>query len=229
MMKKIYVLMTITLILLIINICLSLYINSQEYYDNNYLSHYYKIKNMPTIIPFYFDEPNYEFEYIDENIYTNYMNEKEEFKIHDKNNNNSNKELEYCFSLLNKFINCLSDNQNNYKCEKLFNEKLNELEKCEIINANYSVENMRNNIVYFNLPDNNLNTDIEVEFEKEKKFNEIKVSSNDENQIKKYEFIPEKINQFALPNSNRDEKIYNNKDCVEYGLIDEHIICTKYE
>ena len=55
---------------------------------------------MPTIIPFYFDEPNYEFEYIDENIYTNYMNEKEEFKIHDKNNN-SNKELEYCFSLLN--------------------------------------------------------------------------------------------------------------------------------
>jgi hypothetical protein len=230
MMKRIYIMITITLILLIINICLSLYINSHEYYDNNYLSHYYKLKNMPTIIPFYFDEPNYEFEYIDDNIYTYNMNEKEGFTNHDKNNNNSNNELDYCYSLLNKFINCLSGNPNNHKCERLFNEKLNELEKCEIINANYSVENMRNNIVYFNLPNNNLNTDIENEFEKEKKFNEIKVSSNDENQIKKYEFIPEKINQFALPSPNRDEiEEYNNKDCVEYGLIDEHIICTKYE
>ena len=51
-MKKIYAIITITLILLIINICLSLYINSDEYYEDNYLSHYYKLKNLPTIILF---------------------------------------------------------------------------------------------------------------------------------------------------------------------------------
>ena len=61
MMKKIYAIITITLILLIINICLSLYINSDEYYEDNYLSHYYKLKNLPTIILFDFEEPEYEY------------------------------------------------------------------------------------------------------------------------------------------------------------------------
>lgn len=227
MTKKIFAMIAITLILLIINIFLSLYINSHEYYDDNYLSHYYKIKNVPTIIPFYFDEPHYEYEYINENVYSNNIIN----MINDNNQNNSNKDLNYCYYLLNKFFKCLTDNANSYKCEKLFYEKINELEKCEIINANYSIENMKDNIVYFNLPNNNLNTDIEVDFENEKQFNEIKTWSFDKKQIKEYEFRPEKINQIALPLPKKNEEMqeYNNKDCVEYGLIDEHIICTKYE
>ena len=71
-MKKIYAIIAITLILLIINICLSLYINNDDYYEDNYLSHYYKLKNMPTIIPFDFDDSDYEYEYPEEDyIYPN--------------------------------------------------------------------------------------------------------------------------------------------------------------
>ena len=75
-----------------------------------------------------------------------------------------------------------------------------------------------------------MNTDIEVEFENEKIFNEINDISIKEKQIKKYEYIPQKINQIALPSPKKKEALdYYKKDCVEYGLKDEYIICTKYE
>ena len=229
MTKKIYAMISITFILLIINISLSLYISSREEYEDNYLSYYFKFKNIPTIIPFDFEEPLYEYEYIDENFFSNYMHEEVDSTINNQYNN-SNKALSYCYSLLNKFIYCLSNNVNNSKCEKLFIEKINELEKCEILNANNSIQDIKNNIVYFNFPNNDLNADIEAEFENEKIFNEINDISIKEKQIKKYEYIPQKINQIALPSPKKKETLdYYKKDCVEYGLKDEYIICTKYE
>ena len=201
-MKKIYAIIVITLTLLIINICLSLYINSDEYYENNYLSQYYKLKNMPTIIPFDFEEPNFEYDYSEEDYFYQNVDVKANL-AHMLNNNKYN---------------------TNYKCQKLFNEKINELEKCELINFNNSINNMKNNIVDFNLPNYDMNTDIEDEFENEKKFNEINdFSLQNENE-------KNKINQIALIDENNKVNIDNsNKDCIEYGLIDEHIICTKYE
>ena len=231
-MKKIYVIIAITLILLIINICLSLYINSDEYYEEDYLSQYYKLKNMPTIIPFDFEEPDYEYEYSDEDYY--YQNVDKRVNLHYPNNNKYNtsyKSYNYCYSLLSEFVYCLSlENERNHKCQKLFDEKVNELEKCELINFNNSIKNMKNNIVYFNLPSYEMNSEIEDEFEDEKKFNEIRdYSFKIENATKKEIEIP-KINQIALIMENNKENIDNSdKDCIEYGLIDEHIICTKYE
>ena len=231
-MTKIYAIIGITLILLIINICLSLYINTDEYYEDNYLSHYYKLKNMPTIIPFEFEEPDYDYEYSDEDYYYQNVDQRENYHYPNNNKyNTSYKSYNYCYSLLSEFVYCLSlENERNHKCQKLFDEKINELEKCELINFNNSINNMKNNIVDFNLPNYEMNSEIEDEFEDEKKFNEIKdFSLKNENITKKENEIP-KINQIALIEENNKENIINSdKDCVEYGLIDEHIICTKYE
>jgi hypothetical protein len=239
MMKKIYAIIAITLILLIINICLSLYISSDEYYEDNYLSHYYKLKNMPTIIPFDFEEPEYVYEYEDDDLIYQHLDTNGNYALIFNNKYNvSHKSLNYCYSLLNEFIFCLSPgNDKNHKCIKLFAEKMGELDRCETINFNFnfSIQNMKDNIVYFNLPNNEMNTDIEIKFEKEKKFNDIKdfsLDDDNENNINNLSIEEEKPknNQIDLYHEKKEENInYSKLDCVEYGLIDEHIICTKYE
>lgn len=240
MMKKIYAIVTLTTTLLIINIFLSFYINSDEYYEDNYISQYYKLKNMPTIIPFDFEESDYD--YTDENYF--YQNVDEGLNLspffNNNNYNDSNKPLNYCYSLLSEFIYCLSiESDKNQKCQKLFDEKINDLEKCELINFNYSIRNMKNNIIDFNLPNYEMNNDIENENEDESEcdnrekcdeFIDFSFENQNITEIKINEIEMPKMNQIALINDNNEEKIDNsNKDCIEYGLIDEHIICTKFE
>lgn len=240
MMKKIYAIVTLTTTLLIINIFLSFYINSDEYYEDNYISQYYKLKNMPTIIPFDFEESDYD--YTDENYF--YQNVDEGLNLspffNNNNYNDSNKPLNYCYSLLSEFIYCLSiESDKNQKCQKLFDEKINDLEKCELINFNYSIRNMKNNIIDFNLPNYEMNNDIENENEDESEcdnrekcdeFIDFSFENKNITEIKINEIEMPKMNQIALINDNNEEKIDNsNKDCIEYGLIDDHIICTKFE
>lgn len=240
MMKKIYAIVTLTTTLLIINIFLSFYINSDEYYEDNYISQYYKLKNMPTIIPFDYEESDYD--YTDENYF--YQNVDEGLNLspffNNNNYNDSNKPLNYCYSLLSEFIYCLSiESDKNQKCQKLFDEKINDLEKCELINFNYSIRNMKNNIIDFNLPNYEMNNDIENENEDESEcdnrekcdeFIDFSFENQNITEIKINEIEMPKMNQIALINDNNEEKIDNsNKDCIEYGLIDEHIICTKFE
>ena len=233
-MTKIYVIIAIILILLIINICLSLYINSDEYYEDNYLSHYYKLKNMPTIIPFDFEESEYEYDYSYENYYYQNIDERENVEYFLNNNkyntNTSYKTYNYCYSLLSQFVYCLSiENGGNRKCQKLFDEKMNDLEKCEIINNNNSIKVMKNNIVDFNLPKIEMNHNID-EIKNEKKINKIKKLSIEKEKFKRKKKEIPKINQIALIDKTNKKNIDNrDKDCIEYGLIDEHIICTKYE
>lgn len=240
MMKKIYAIVTLTTTLLIINIFLSFYINSDEYYEDNYISQYYKLKNMPTIIPFDYEESDYD--YTDENYF--YQNVDEGLNLspffNNNNYNDSNKPLNYCYSLLSEFIYCLSiESDKNQKCQKLFDEKINDLEKCELINFNYSIRNMKNNIIDFNLPNYEMNNDIENENEDESEcdnrekcdeFIDFSFENQNITEIKINEIEMPKMNQIALINDNNEEKIDNsNKDCIEYGLIDDHIICTKFE
>ena len=240
MMKKVYAIIAIILILLIINICLSLYINTDEYYEDNYLSHYYKLKNMPTIIPFDFEEPEYVYDYEDEDlIYQNLDNNDDFAPIFNNKYNISHKSLNYCYTLINDFMFCLSPgNEKSYKCITLFTEKMGELDKCEKFNfnLNFSIQNMKHNIVYFNIPNYEMNTDIEEKFEKEKNFNVIKdfsINDDNENNMNNISIEEEKKaekNQIAIYYEKKEENInYSNMDCVEYGLINEHIICTKYE
>lgn len=240
MMKKIYAIVTLTTTLLIINIFLSFYINSDEYYEDNYISQYYKLKNMPTIIPFDYEESDYD--YTDENYF--YQNVDEGLNLspffNNNNYNDSNKPLNYCYSLLSEFIYCLSiESDKNQKCQKLFDEKINDLEKCELINFNYSIRNMKNNIIDFNLPNYEMNNDIENENEDESEcdnrekcdeFIDFSFENQNITEIKINEIEMPKMNQIALINDNNEETIDNsNKDCIEYGLIDDHIICTKFE
>ncbi len=233
MMKKIYAIIAITLILLIINICLTLYINTDDYYEENYLSHYYKLKNMPTIIPFEYEEPDYDYNYSDDDYYYPNMDETSNTPLFNNNKyNTSYKALNYCYSLLNELVNCLSaENERNYKCQRLIDKKMKELEKCEMINSNNSIQNMKNNIIHFNIPFEEMNTNIEEEFEDEKIFNTLNEFSNNDETKEKEEDEKTENNALSLIDENKDDNVnYTNLDCVEYGLSnDEHIICTKYE
>ena len=229
---KIYSTIFLILILLSISISFSLYFkNNKEHYHENYLSHYYTLKNMPTTIPFEFWEPNYisegeyELDFEDEDENANYYKNKDviEFPVL-FNCNDSDKNLNFCYSLLAEFIFCLSpDNENGPKCENLIFEKSNELIRCDIININ----NLKKLIYYksfdVSLPNDEENTDKQTEFKLDKKINLIKDKTEDNGQLSKN-------NKKILTNETIKEKIDGNKDCVEYGLTqDEHIICKKYE
>jgi len=233
MMKKIYAIIGLTIILLVINICLTLYINNDdEYYEGNYLSHYYKLKSMPTIIPIEYEEPEYEYDDGEEYFFQNMEDFENNLLLNNniKFNDSNNKFFNFCYSLLNEFLFCLApENDKNYKCKKLFYEKINELEKCDIINFNIS-KNSKKDYIFFNFPNNDvLYTDVEDEFEKEKKIkekNDLSLKKEEENEDEE-----KSKKQILLYNPNIIIKNENeNKDCVEYGLTqDEHIICTKYE
>jgi hypothetical protein len=231
MMKKIYAIIALTIILLVINICLTLYINNDDqYYEANYLSHYYKLKNMPTIIPIEYEEPEYEYDEVEEYYFQNMEDIENNFLLNNniKFNDSNNKLFNFCYSLLNEFLFCLSpENDKNYKCKKLFYEKLNELEKCDIINFNNS-KNSKKEFIFFNFP-KEVYTDVEDEFEKEKKYkekSEFSLKKDEENEDEE-----KSKKQILLYNPKNNIKNENaNKDCVEYGLTkDDHIICTKYE
>jgi hypothetical protein len=230
MMKKIYAIIALTIILLVINICLTLYINNDDqYYEANYLSHYYKLKNMPTIIPIEYEEPEYEYDEVEEYYFQNMEDIENNLLLNNniKFNDSNNKLFNFCYSLLNEFLFCLSpENDKNYKCKKLFYEKLNELEKCDIINFNNS-KNSKKEFIFFNFP-KEVYTDVEDEFEKEKKYkekSEFSLKNDEENEDEE-----KGKKQILLYNpKNNIENVNENKDCVEYGLTkDEHIICTKY-
>jgi hypothetical protein len=231
MMKKIYAIIALTIILLVINICLTLYINNDaQYYEANYLSHYYKLKNMPTIIPIEYEEPEYEYDEVEEYYFQNMEDIENNLLLNNniKFNDSNNKLFNFCYSLLNEFLFCLSpENDKNYKCKKLFYEKLNELEKCDIINFNNS-KNSKKEFIFFNFP-KEVYTDVEDEFEKEKKYkekSEFSLKKDEENEDEE-----KSKKQILLYNPKNNVKNENaNKDCVEYGLTkDDLIICTKYE
>ena len=237
MIDHIYIIIAITIILLIINIHLSLYIyyddDDDVFYEDNYLYQYYKFKNLNTIIPFDFEETIYENDdFLNKEFYLKNMNELGKFPIIFKNYkyDESDKPLSNCQYLLAKFIFCLyPENENKYKCQKLFREKMKELEKCYNVKYNYSIKN-NNDVVLYNLNNFEMKTYIDEEFEKEKKLNKITENSIKNENITKNDEEKPKKNQLTVVDKNNEENLnYNNFDCVEYGLIDEHIICTKYE
>jgi hypothetical protein len=230
-MDTIYTTFILLLIVLSFSIGFSLYLrNNKENYHENYLSHYYKLKNMPIIIPHEFREPNYEskgeYDFNDEEEDENDNNYKKdviEFPVL-FNYNGNDKNLNFCYSLLAEFIFCLSpDNENNPKCENLIFEKSNELKRCDIINLNNlkKLKNYKNLDVL--LPKDEETTEKQTELKLDQKLNLIKEKIEDNEQ-------KNKNNKSTIKNETIKEKINGNKDCIEYGLTqDEHIICTKYE
>lgn len=231
-MDKIYTTIILILILLSISISFSLFLrNNKVQYHENYISHYYKLKNMPTIIPFEFGEPNYdsegEYEFDVEDVDENdnfYKNmDVIEFPVL-FNYNASDKNINFCYSLLAEFIFCLTpDNENNSKCRNLIFEKSKDLKRCDIINLN----NLKKLKFYKNfdnlIPKDKKTTEKKAELKLDKKLSLIKEKIEDNEQ-------KNKNNKSIIANETIKEKINGIKDCVEYGLTqDEHIICRKYE
>jgi hypothetical protein len=185
---------------------------------------------MPTIIPIEYEEPEYEYDEVEEYYFQNMEDIENNLLLNNniKFNDSNNKLFNFCYSLLNEFLFCLSpENDKNYKCKKLFYEKLNELEKCDIINFNNS-KNSKKDFIFFNFP-KDVYTDVEDEFEKEKKYkekSEFSLKKDEENEDEE-----KSKKQILLYNPKNNIKNENaNKDCVEYGLTkDDLIICTKYE
>ena len=237
MLTKIYVIIAIALILLIINICLSLSIKN-DYYEENYLSQYFKLKKIPTFIPFDIEESNYEYNYLEGGFFYQNINEDifpNLFKDIVNKYNSSNKGLNYCYSLLDEFIYCVSNqNERSYKCQRLFEEKIEDLERCETINSNNSIKNTKNkvnSVAYWNLPIDQMNSNSQHEFKTGKKINNInKIYNNNFNKSEE-KFENNIQNKQALTEENKEKENinYSNMDCIEYGLIGEQIICTKYE
>ena len=223
---------TILLILFILSIRIGFFLylrNNKEHYHENYLSHYYKLKNMPIIIPREFREPNYEsegeydFNAEEEDENDNYYKKDAiEFPVL-FNYNGSDKNLNFCYSLLAEFIFCLSpDNENNPKCENLIFEKSNDLKRCDIINLK-NLKKLKNYKYFVLLPKDEETTEKQAELKLDQKLNLIKEKIEDNEQ-------KNKNNKKIIKNETIKEKINANKDCVEYGLTqDEHIICRKYE
>lgn len=237
MLTKIYVIIAIALILLIINICLSLSIKN-DYYEENYLSQYFKLKNIPTFIPFDIEESNYEYNYLEGGFFYQNINEDifpNLFKDIVNKYNLSNKGLNYCYSLLDEFIYCVSNqNERSYKCQRLFEEKIEDLERCEAINSNNSIKSTKNkvnSVAYWNLPIDQMNSNNQHEFKTGKTINNInKIYNNNFNKSEeKNENNIQKKLVLTEENKEKENINYSNMDCIEYGLIGEQIICTKYE
>lgn len=146
--------------------------------------------------------------------------------------------IKKCGALYSKFNSCfLENNENNEKCQKLIEKKINEFEKCELISSRLSSIKDIANDEYdklfinedfnFNLNDININRD-NFEFLKRMDIQEI---YNEEDEKEKKEAKKKKEAMFE--EIIEESSILNNdKDCIEYELSEEDnniIKCVKYE
>ena len=143
-------------------------------------------------------------------------------------------EIKKCKYLITELISCINmKNEVNEKCQKLYNEKVEDLEKCDFIITNYYMEEMKENKIYFNLK-NEKNIDIIDYEENEEDFNDIlKLSKDYElNEEIEIEEINNKYESLKEESPKENFIIINNKDCTEYELSkkdENYIVCTKYE
>ena len=141
--------------------------------------------------------------------------------------------INYCYLLLKEYSNCLNNkneyNYENYDCKKLFEEKLNEFEKCDLIYNNISPSSSIEDKLY------------DIKYNINDIFENIEDDDNDKQYLKKISYYEEEID--LEEKNNKREEIFqeidketfimkNDKDCVEYVLSeeDENIIkCARYE
>ena len=235
MVKKLIIIITIILFISI-NIFFSLYVERKNYKINYKGSHQFKKNSLTTIMPkqdkilgqdlYLFKDylmQNFEEEYDQDNYY--YF----DLDNPSMNNNDNN----YCKSIFEKFVFCLSEenfkNLKHSKCNKLFEKEMEELEKCTFdFNFDFDINDYTKKIednIYLNFSnyDNDKNyNDEENDFETQDIIFENKEKDITFHEKKKYIMNLE-------DNRNKDEA-NQNKDCIEYGLSnDELLICTKYE
>ena len=144
------------------------------------------------------------------------------------------KKIIKCKYLINQLISCVNmKSEVNEKCQKFYNEKIEEFEKCDFIITNYSLEDMKENIIYFdiNQEKNSIIPDYE---ENEEDTNDILKMSKDYELNEEIEIEERKSKDELLKDESLKENfiVVKDKDCIEYELSkkdENYIVCTKYE
>ena len=230
----------IVMILILINIFFTLYVekrNYKKYYLPRQPMQYFQKNKITKILPsepkMLKNELNIFQDYLNHNIDGEYDFEKYYFFNLDNPITSNNK---YCFNLLEKLVYCLSEenmkNLKNSKCNKLIENEMEELEKCQIdFNFDFDIndysqkiDNIENDIFYLNFSTfDKYNKEIE---EEELETQDIIIDNEEIGAI-----IKDKKKMIkADTKENITNKENSKKDCVEYGISnDEFLICTKYE
>lgn len=230
----------IVMILILINIFFTLYVekrNYKKYYLPRQPMQYFQknkiTKTLPSEPKMLKNELNIFQDYLNHNIDGEYDFEKYYFFNLDNPITSNNK---YCFNLLEKLVYCLSEenmkNLKNSKCNKLIENEMEELEKCQIdFNFDFDIndysqkiDNIENDIFYLNFSTfDKYNKEIE---EEELETQDIIIDNEEIGAIIKDK--KKMIKADTKENITNEEN--SKKDCVEYGISnDEFLICTKYE
>ena len=230
----------IVMILILINIFFTLYVekrNYKKYYLPRQPMQYFQKNKITKILPsepkMLKNELNIFQDYLNHNIDGDYDFEKYYFFNLDNPITANNK---YCFNLLEKLVYCLSEenmkNLKNSKCNKLIENEMEELEKCQIdFNFDFDIndysqkiDNIENDIFYLNFSTfDKYNKEIE---EEELETQDIIIDNEEIGAIIKDK--KKMIKADTKENITNEEN--SKKDCVEYGISnDEFLICTKYE
>ena len=148
-------------------------------------------------------------------------------------------EIQKCEELVDELLQCYyMKNQLNKKCQKLFEEKVNDLIKCKMMISNFSLEGMKKNIINFELnDDNDKGNNYDYYFKDEDDtliLEDLFKLSKDYNLKEEIEI--DDINFQEEPIIEKKEKenfiIIDKRDCIEYELSkkdNNYIICNKYE
>ena len=148
-------------------------------------------------------------------------------------------EIQNCEELLDELLQCYyMKNQLNKKCQKLYEERVNDLIKCKMMISNFSLEGMKKNIINFELDsDNDKGNNYDYYFKEEGDtliLEDLFKLSKDFNLKEEIEI--DDINFQEEPIIENKEKenfiIVDKRDCVEYELSkkdNNYIVCNKYE
>lgn len=232
----------IVMIFIAINIFFSLYTEKNSYkkfYFQNNDFQYYKKNIMTKIIPsdnkILKSDLNLFQEYLNQNLEEGEDLEKYFLFNFDESINSNNK---HCLKLLEKLVNCLSEENfqslKSIKCNSIIGEEMEELEKCQIdFNSDFDINDYtkqfeeKNNDIFY------LNFSTFDKYNKELKEEEYKtqdiIIENKEIETINYNKKKYIINEDDNNENNKNNENLN-KDCIEYGLSkDGLLICTKYE
>ena len=148
-------------------------------------------------------------------------------------------EIQKCEELVDELLQCYyMKNQLNKNCQKLFEEKVNDLIKCKMMITNFSLEGMKKNIINFELnDDNDKGNNYDYYFKDEDDtliLEDLFKLSKDYNLKEEIEIDDINFQEESIIEKKEKENfiIIDKRDCIEYELSkkdNNYIICNKYE
>ena len=148
-------------------------------------------------------------------------------------------EIQNCEELLGELLQCYyMKNQLNKKCQKLYEERVNDLIKCKMMISNFSLEGMKKNIINFELDSgNDKGNNYDYYFKEEDDtliLEDLFKLSKDYNLKEEIEINDINFQEEPIIENKEKENfiIVDKRDCVEYELSkkdNNYIVCNKYE